>query len=517
MTAFMGRLGWVYVLIGAVLAAAIGLTFYSYDYSRQLARGDRLVILRTMAELAEEKVIGIETEILRIEGEVLEVIDIENLKAFLEYREVREKKLNPVPVYGVLVLDADFKIVPGGNFSQRVGDELDEFLRFFDDVVLPALDLENAPLNERQHLYIVHDGLEYLFSAVRRYSGGQIYHVVIEADLNHIATNIFPPFFQVRHQHEYQVVDQGGEIVWGTRFPGIPDDDVIELPFSQTLSGWRLRVANRDRQALEPKRRPLVDFILIGTALGVIVFALVLILRSVRQERRANELKSDFISNVSHELKTPLSIISMFGELLAMGRTKSAAQATEYAEIIRRESVRLSRLIDNVLDFAKIEKGMGDIELVEGDLVDVVERATELCSHRADRAELDLSLEVEPDIPMLRIDPNALTLATLNLLDNAIKYAAEGEKIEVSVRRSERGVELAVRDFGPGIAEDEQVAIFDRFYRARRVRLLPIRGSGIGLALVKHVAEAHGGGLEVESAENQGATFRLWIPAPSGG
>jgi two-component system phosphate regulon sensor histidine kinase PhoR len=170
-----------------------------------------------------------------------------------------------------------------------------------------------------------------------------------------------------------------------------------------------------------------------------------------------------------------------------------------------------------VLDFAKIERGVGDVELAEADLGDVVERAAELCGHRAERVDLDLEVDIEPELPAVRIDANAMTLATLNLLDNAIKYAADGKRLLVGVRREGERMVLEVRDFGPGIAHEEQHAIFERFYRAKAVRLKPIRGSGIGLALVKHIAEAHGGGLEVESEEGQGATFRLWIPMGAGG
>jgi two-component system phosphate regulon sensor histidine kinase PhoR len=208
----------------------------------------------------------------------------------------------------------------------------------------------------------------------------------------------------------------------------------------------------------------------------------------------------------------------MFGELLAMGRTRSAAQATEYAEIIRRESVRLSRLIDSVLDFSKIERGAEVYEFAdEQDLGEVVRRALDLSRHRLEQAHIELRAELADDIPLMRIDTNAMTVAALNLVDNAIKYAAEGKKLEVHMRRADDGVELEVRDWGPGVPEDEREAIFDRFYRSRTVRLKPIRGSGIGLALVKHIAEAHGGTVEVRPGEGgKGAVFRLWIPATPG-
>ncbi|HMG22904.1 MAG TPA: HAMP domain-containing sensor histidine kinase, partial [Kofleriaceae bacterium] len=259
-------------------------------------------------------------------------------------------------------------------------------------------------------------------------------------------------------------------------------------------------------------RRQLVDSLLIGVAVTVILAGLTFLGVTIRRERRLNELKSEFISNVSHELKTPLSIISMFGEMLAEGRTKSPEQAHEYAEIIWRESGRLGRLIDNVLDFAKIERGMGVYEFAETDLGEVIDRATELSARRVAAAEMTLEVDIAPELPVMQLDANAFTLAVLNLIDNAIKYAAAGVRIALAVRCDGDRVELTVRDWGAGIDPDEHDRIFERFYRARAIRLAPIRGSGIGLALVQHIARAHGGDASVISVPGEGATFRLDLP-----
>jgi len=126
---------------------------------------------------------------------------------------------------------------------------------------------------------------------------------------------------------------------------------------------------------------------------------------------------------------------------------------------------------------------------------------------------MELSLELEADLPPARLDDSAMTLAVLNLIDNAIKYAADGERIEVYVRNKNRGIELEVKDFGPGIPPQEQDRVFERFYRVRSVRKRPIRGSGIGLALVRHIADAHDGAVHVVCDDGGGCSFRLWIPA----
>jgi two-component system phosphate regulon sensor histidine kinase PhoR len=174
--------------------------------------------------------------------------------------------------------------------------------------------------------------------------------------------------------------------------------------------------------------------------------------------------------------------------------------------------VRLGRLIDNVLDFAKIERGMGVYEFAESDLGEVIDRAFELSARRVAAADMTLEADIEPDLPVLQLDANAFTLAVLNLIDNAIKYAADGKRIALAVRRVGERIILTVRDWGPGIDPDEHDRIFDRFYRARAIRLKPIRGSGIGLALVQHIARAHGGDAAVTSVLEQGSTFRIWLP-----
>jgi len=503
------RLALVYALIAAVLTAAVGLALYGYSYSNELSTRERWMMRELMGELAQEKVIGIESEMMRADQALFESVDIYNLQEF--QRQVASERL---AVESILILDERLEIVPDGFYTGRTDkDERDRFRRFFSEKVIPDLHLENADFNERYHLHRNYGGRPYLFSYSRRYAKGRVFYIVVEEDLSYLVGTIFPQFFDVRSPRLYQVLDERGDIRYGYHFTGIPESDVVELPFSETVSKWRLRVAQRGGTSRSARStRQVLDLVLIGSALLVIVAGLSVLLFAVYRERRANELKSEFISNVSHELKTPLSIISMFGEMLAMGRTKSQEQATEYAEIIRRESIRLSRLIDNVLDFAKIEKGVDVLEFSDGDLAEVVERATELARHRFTRAGMELEVTIAEGIPPLRLDANALTLAILNLLDNAIKYAEDGKRVEVQLRRVDDRVELQVRDFGPGIAAPEHALIFERFYRAHAARRKPIRGSGIGLALVKHIAEAHGGGLSVESEEGKGATFRLWIP-----
>ena len=297
-----------------------------------------------------------------------------------------------------------------------------------------------------------------------------------------------------------------------------------EGPFGPNLYAWNLRLAATEEDkvnaetTLEWQKAINPLFVVVSTV--IIAVGLGIVLLSVVAERRASRLKSDFIANVSHELKTPLSLIRMFGEMVATGRHKGEETAREYGSIITRESERLSHLIDNVLDFARLERGKASYDFAENDLALVLERALDVSRYRLDKERIKLRTRVDPDLPMVRMDENAITLVILNLVDNAIKYGAEGGAVEVTLDRVPGGVVLSVRDYGPGIPREEQGRIFDRFYRAQSARDRNVRGSGIGLSLVRHIAEAHGGRVVVESpvptpsGPEGGSVFRVFLPAP---
>jgi two-component system phosphate regulon sensor histidine kinase PhoR len=508
------RLLVVNALIFAVLAAAAALAYYGYSATTEQTSRERE--LELMQELAEEKVANLEYLINEADTKLLSRVEPAKLPEADYLRFLRET--TGAAFTSIYVLDDRLQLIPSGYNTTRGADEGNAYRDWFMQRVLPLLRLEQAKPNVRGHFYFSLDGRPYLFSYMKRASGNRTFYAVIEDDMGHLTLRLFPQFFAVSSKRLYQVVDENGVVRAGDPFGNLTEGPRAERKFLETLNNetgaWSLRVAQRDlgdQEGLERKR--LVNSILIGGAVVVILGGLLLLGFAIRRERRLSELKSEFISNVSHELKTPLSIISMFGEMLANGRTKSPEQAHEYAEIIWRESVRLGRLIDNVLDFAKMERGMDVYEFGDDvDITEVVARAVDLSSRRVAAAEMTVHSELEADLPLVKLDANAFTLAVLNLIDNAVKYAVDGKKIEVSLRRDEDRLVLAVRDWGAGIDPEEQERIFERFYRARSIRLKPIRGSGIGLALVQHIARAHGGDVTVASTPDQGSTFSIWLP-----
>ncbi|MCK5796184.1 MAG: HAMP domain-containing histidine kinase, partial [Deltaproteobacteria bacterium] len=336
--------------------------------------------------------------------------------------------------------------------------------------------------------------------------------IVLNINVSHIIHSVFSrEFAELQEMNSIAVTDEGGRTLYGRIHRG---PLAFEAPFPTTLYKWRLTIAPKQMGALskDVRARSVTDLVFVLGAVAVIFLGMLVLMRAIRKERRANALKSEFIANVSHELKTTLSLIRMFGELLAAGRTRDASTADEYAAIIARESDRLTGLIDNVLDFARIERGKAAYAMVEGDLSVTVERAIDLCRYRVEQAGVTLDTAISPVMRAI-FDESAVTLLLLNLIENALKYGAKpGEHVLVSLDLEGGAACLRVVDEGSGIAVEERKRIFERFYRGASSRTSAQRGSGIGLALVKHIAEAHGGGVKVESKLGKGAVFAVSIP-----
>ncbi|MBI4508309.1 MAG: HAMP domain-containing histidine kinase [Deltaproteobacteria bacterium] len=506
------------VLVPAVIVAATALAYYSYRYAHELARRGEQSIMDTNRDLAEGMVKRIEQLVVDSDRTLFELVDLRNLREFPR-RWSDIVRLSPA-IESALILDSGLRIVPDGYVSKKHSKaEVELFRRLFEREIRPKLDLESLAPDEHKHLHREFDGRYYLISYTRRNVDGRPYYIALEGDLAYLVGEVFPESFAgVDARRLYQVIDEHDWVVFGHPFAGIPSKYMVTLTFSKTLYKWRLRMAPREAPVLMAKEstRRAFDVVLIALSAMTVFVGLGLLAMTVRNEQRVSQLKSEFIANVSHELKTPLSLIRMFAELLASGRTKGPESAREYAEIITRESERLSRLIDNVLDFARIERGKVAYEFRVGDLAEVVARGLDVYRHRLEREGMKLQVAIQSNLPPVMMDENAMTLLLLNLLDNAIKYAAEGKELAVSVSTSDERVRLSVRDRGPGIDPQEEDRIFERFYRAKNVRGRPVRGSGIGLSLVKHIAEAHGGGVTVESvqspAREKGSTFTAWLP-----
>ena len=227
-------------------------------------------------------------------------------------------------------------------------------------------------------------------------------------------------------------------------------------------------------------------------------------------------MKSDFVSNVSHELRTPVASIRVFGELLRMGRAQDPEKVREYGEHIESESRRLTRLIDNILDFSRIESGRKEYRFAEGDVREVVEAVIRTYEVRLASSGVKIVLEAPKDpLPPLRMDADGIAQAFQNLLDNAVKYSGESKEVVVTLSSGNGYVTIAVRDRGIGIARDEQRRIFERFHRVGTGLVHDVKGSGLGLSILHHIVAAHGGDVAVLSEPGKGSTFTMRLPAAS--
>jgi signal transduction histidine kinase len=236
-------------------------------------------------------------------------------------------------------------------------------------------------------------------------------------------------------------------------------------------------------------------------------------LRAADRAVKLSRMKSDFVSNVSHELRTPVASIRVFGELLRMGRAQDPEKVREYGEHIEGESRRLTRLIDNILDFSRIESGRKVYRFESGDLREVVDAVIRTFEMRAAAAGMTIACSLpNGPVPPVRMDPDAIAQAFQNLLDNAVKYANGSTAIRVTISEEGGWVAVAVCDSGIGIPRDEQRKIFERFHRVGTGLVHDVKGSGLGLSIVHHIVEAHGGTVGVESDPGSGSTFTIRLP-----
>jgi signal transduction histidine kinase len=282
----------------------------------------------------------------------------------------------------------------------------------------------------------------------------------------------------------------------------------------ENFPGLRVVLAVREESALvrQSKLQRAFYSAALLLVLSVTLFGAYFLWRDVRRELRLAELRSQFVSSVTHELKTPLTAIRMFAETLQMGRTVDQRLQAEYLQTIVNESERLTRLLNNVLDFAKIEQGKKAYRLEPASLADVVRAAARAMNYPLAQQGFALRVQVDDGLPPVRADADALQQAILNLLTNAMKYSGQSREIDLRLRRENGYAVIEVTDRGVGIAPEEQERIFEKFYRAPTPENGLIPGAGLGLALAEHIAAAHGGRVAVRSAPGQGSTFTIRLP-----
>ncbi len=324
-----------------------------------------------------------------------------------------------------------------------------------------------------------------------------------------------PKYFPDEAQENIIVTlhNSAGQVIFATQpFTGQESDIWTGLPY---FYDYHLSVRNA---YMTPEQWAHWNFNFSLSLAGLLTLALlggiVLALRVASREMRLSQMKTDFVSNVSHELRTPLSSIRVFGEFLKLGRVREVEKMREYGEYIDTESRRLTQLINNILDFSKIESDRKTYHFETADVGEVVADTLRIFDVQLKQHGFQIVYDA-PDAPLppAVIDADAIAQALLNLFDNAVKYSGEAKEILVELGHRDGFVFIAVSDHGLGIPRPEQAKIFEKFYRVSTGLVHDVKGSGLGLSLVKHIVKAHRGKVTVESEPGRGSRFTIYLPA----
>jgi signal transduction histidine kinase len=308
------------------------------------------------------------------------------------------------------------------------------------------------------------------------------------------------------------VTDSGQVLTSGAPASG---SEAVRRTGAETGLPWNVVVGPGDAsiqsQDLATRRR------LLSVGLGAIVLLLAggsyMLWRVVQRELAVARLQTDFVSAVSHEFRTPLTSLRHITELLEENDGLPPERRQSFYAALGRSTERLHRLVESLLDFGRMELGRKPYDLRAADAAVIAAQVVADFGNEAAAQGFTIHLQVDETAPPLRADAAALSRALWNLLDNAVKYSEQEREVWVSVDVSSRGVVIAVRDHGLGIPHRERKEIFRKFIRGEKAKQLGIKGTGLGLAMVSHIVEAHGGTIELESEEGRGSTFRLVLPA----
>ena len=331
----------------------------------------------------------------------------------------------------------------------------------------------------------------------------QVNQRTIETGGNPIAMIVYPSDMDGEHETKPMVTTAG----WGDGKPEVNrkmDDAFRGLSLGIKFQGTSVEALGRAFV-----RR---NFILLCILSLLIVGGLVLTKHIVSKEMALAKLKADFVSNVSHELRTPLALIRLYAETLELGRITTREKKQQYYRIIRKESERLTALINNILDFSRIEAGRKEYEFRETDIGDLVHNTLDSYRYQIEQQGFEFEEKIDDNLPPVIVDREAIARAVVNLVNNALKYSDDDKFLGVKLYRDNGAVKLEVIDHGIGIARRDQAKIFEKFYRTGDPLVHNTKGSGLGLSLVRHITEAHGGAIEVDSTPGKGSKFVLSLP-----
>ncbi|WML53927.1 ATP-binding protein [Neobacillus sp. PS3-12] len=238
----------------------------------------------------------------------------------------------------------------------------------------------------------------------------------------------------------------------------------------------------------------------------------VAVVRNMTEERKLDKLRKDFIANVSHELRTPISMLQGYSEAIVDDVAETEEEKKEMAKVIYDESLRMGRLVNELLDLARMEAGHIQLTIEEVDLSSFINRIIRKFQGIAKENEINISANISEEITHFSFDPDRIEQVLTNLIDNAIRHTPKGGYVAVTIIRDEKGIHMEVKDSGSGIPEEDLPFVFERFYKADKARTRGRSGTGLGLAIAKNIIDAHRGQISVQSKLGQGTTFSFFLP-----
>ncbi len=312
---------------------------------------------------------------------------------------------------------------------------------------------------------------------------------------------------------QVRVIEGGDTNSSASNIDMIPKD-ALSLNLRQFPFPWRFIVTQSALDNLKKAalRNNIFHAILLAIVVALMCLGAIMIARDISRESETTRQKSEFVHNISHELKTPLTLIRLFGETLRDKKSLSEKTKQDAYEIITRESERLSYMINNVLDFSRIEMGRKEFNLKTDNFAQAMAETLESYRYHLEEKGFSIHKAIDKDLPRIDFDREAMASVLINLLSNAMKFSPEKKEVRVTLSRIQNDLVLQVADKGIGISKKDLNNIFKRFYRADQQLVSESRGSGLGLTIIQHIAEAHGGSVEVESELGRGSTFSIFLP-----
>ncbi len=402
-------------------------------------------------------------------------------------------------------------------------EQILKFNQFLEDFVTPLIEERSrfSEFNksaEPKRTYIPTDDGQYVvsYNEMLHSDADKSYFVGICWNLDTVISQIIPPALARLTEEtglDFCLVNGNNTILSTGELARIPEES-LSLSFRNIPFPWTLVAIQPGYKNLESdvKLQMIIYGLLVIIILTFMLFGVIVLLRDINRETDSMLLKTEFVHNVSHELKTPLSLIRLYGETLLLKENLPEADRKDGLMIITKESERLSYMINNILDFSKIEMGRKEFDLKSGNLVEIVMNTLNSYRYHLEKNGFKIEEEIDQDIPVVMFDKNAVEGILINLFSNVIKFSTDNKEMTLRFNKVNDKISLEVADRGIGIPPDELHNIFNRFYRVKRTADFDSRGSGLGLTLVKHVIDAHGWQIDVKSTPGQGSIFSISIP-----